>query len=465
MAVSSNGNRKLAIGKRAALLTGFGIIVGLLVLSTSLAYQIQSTFSEKSAEIHRRYVHQQELLTSLRRVLYLAGAAVRDFLINPAPERREIYSGQVGALQQDGNKLLGDLKKSGNRGHTVAALEVLFDDQWRTLTSSPIDGWDDERKYQFIQQEVIPMRETASRLLRELERANHGSLAESEEEFRDSRTAATTRLLILLAFCLVAGCLIAYFSLRYFDLLERQAVMRFGEVSDAKVELERLSARLMEIQEEERRRLSRELHDEIVQNLAVLKMDIIHTQRLTEARVPEARETLARARSLAERTVKAVRDITTLLRPSLLDDLGLSPALQWQAEDFSRRTGVPCDFIDDNVTELLSDTVNTCVYRVTQEALRNCEKHSQATHVHVRLYQSDDRITVEISDDGIGFEGGSSVRRAPRHLGLLGMRERAIAAGGQLITNSSPGSGTVVTLTVPITLNLNKNVEVVETYV
>ena len=455
----------MAISKRAALLSGFAIIVGLLVLSTALAHQIQSTFSEKSAEIHRRYVHQQELLTNLRRILYLAGATVRDFLINPAPDRRELYASQVGSLQQDGNKLLTDLRKTGDRAHTVSALEVLFDDLWRTLSSSTVDGWDDQRKYQFIQQEIIPRRETANQLLRELERANHGSLAESEEEFRDSRTAATTRLLVLLAFCLVTGCLIAYFSLRYFDLLERQAVTRFGEVSDAKLELERLSARLMEIQEEERRRLSRELHDEIVQNLAVLKMDIIHTQRLTQERAPEARETLNRARALAERTVKAVRDISLLLRPSLLDDLGLSPALQWLTEDFKQRTGVPCDFNESSVTDKLPDPINTCVYRVTQEALRNCEKHSKATHVQVRLQQTDREITVEICDDGVGFEGGTSIRRAPKHLGVLGMRERAAAAGGQLVATSSPGAGTTIRLSIPLTANPNKSVEPVETYV
>lgn len=456
-------NGSMAISKRAALLTGFGVIITLLVLSTVMAYRIQAIFSQRSAEIHHRYVEQQELLTKLRRVIYMTGATVRDYLINPSPDHKDVFSAQIAALQQDGNKYLGDLRARADRAHTVAALDVIFDDVWRKLASTVVEEWPAQQKYTFVQEELITRLDTAARVLRELERANRGSLNESEEDFQETRTAATQRLLLILGAGLVLGCLVAYFSLRYADLLERQAADRFQEVSEAKLELERLSARLMDIQEEERRRLSRELHDEIVQNLAVLKMDITQTQALTSARVPEARETLSRARALAERTVRAVRDISLLLRPSLLDDLGLGPALQWQTEDFTRRTSVSCEFIEGEVNIALSDAVKTCVYRVTQEALRNCEKHSKATHVRVRLAQSDTEVLVEIEDNGKGFAGGTSVRQPPGHLGLLGMRERAVSAGGHLEAVSAPGRGTKIVLTVPVASAITQQMEV-ETY-
>ena len=134
----------------------------------------------------------------------------------------------------------------------------------------------------------------------------------------------------------------------------------------AKLELERLSNRLMEIQEEERTRLSRELHDEIVQNLAVLKIDITEALARVQAlrpRIPGS-QALVRAKELADRTVATVRDISLLLRPSLLDDLGLGPALQWHTDDFTRRTGVPCQYVEEGLQETLPDAVNTCVYRV-----------------------------------------------------------------------------------------------------
>lgn len=441
----------MAITKRAALRTGFGIIIGLLVLSTVMAYRIQVSFSDRSEEIHRRYVQQQELLTTLRRVLALAGTVSRDYLISPAPNRAAQYGLQISALQQEGNNVLVQLRRIPDHSHTVAALEVLLDDLWRTLLRSAAEeAWDDDSKYRFIRQQLVPRRETADMLVRELERASHGTLTESEGQFRETRTGATRHLLIMLGCSLLAGFLVTHFSVRYSELLERQAADQFQQVSEAKQELERLSARLMEIQEEERTRLSRELHDEIVQNLAVLKMEIMQAQNLTAVRSPEARDTLARARDLAERTVRTVRDISVLLRPSLLDDLGLGPALQWQAEDFTRRTGVPCEFAEHGVDESLPDAVKTCVYRVVQEALRNSEKHSRASCVKVNLAQTDMEVCAEIEDNGVGFDVSGSVRKGPRHLGLLGMRERAAAAGGHLSTISKDGNGTKIVLSVPV---------------
>jgi signal transduction histidine kinase len=248
----------------------------------------------------------------------------------------------------------------------------------------------------------------------------------------------------LLATCVVGGVAVAWFSLQYSDNLEAQAAARFDEVLAAKVELERLSNRLMEIQEEERTRLSRELHDEIVQNVAVLKIEI--TQALAFIESPRAREPLTRARDLADRTVGAVRNISLLLRPSLLDDLGLGPALQWQMDDFRRRTGVRCDYVEENLGPTLPDAVNTCVYRVTQEALRNCEKHSGARNVRVRVRQDSGLLTVEVKDDGCGFDPG---RRDLTSLGVLGMRERAVTLGGDLQIQSKIGEGTSVRLTIP----------------
>jgi signal transduction histidine kinase len=202
----------------------------------------------------------------------------------------------------------------------------------------------------------------------------------------------------------------------------------------------------MEVQEEERTRISRELHDEIVQNLAVLKMEIIQAQAMA-VRSGDVREPLARARKLAETTVQTVRNISLLLRPSLLDDLGLGPALQWQAEEFTRRTGVPADLDDGNVSDALPDAVKTCVYRVTQEALRNCEKHSGATSVRVVVRERNDQLEVIIEDNGRGFAAGE---RRPSSLGVLGMRERASAIGGSLKTSNRAEGGATVRLTIPL---------------
>ena len=161
----------------------------------------------------------------------------------------------------------------------------------------------------------------------------------------------------------------------------------------------------------------------------------------------ELRERLARARSLAERIVQSIRNISGLLRPALLDDLGLVPALQFQLEDFLRRSGIQCEFTEDGVEDRLPDAVKTCVYRVVQEALHNCEKHSGARKVRVTVRQLDDCLLAEVEDDGRGF--ASNAQRSTG-LGLLGMRERTANAGGTLMIDSAPGHGTRIALRIPL---------------
>ena len=189
-------------------------------------------------------------------------------------------------------------------------------------------------------------------------------------------------------------------------------------MEQTKGELQQLSARLLEVEEEGRRRLSRELHDEIGQTLALLQIEISHAQAMLAAQPAAARERLQRARELAERTVQTVRNISVLLRPALLDDLGLVPALQFQLEDFLRRSGIACEFVEEGVADHLPDSVKTCVYRVVQEALHNCEKHSGARKVRVAVRQLPDCLVAEIEDDGRGF--AVNQQRMPRRTAASG---------------------------------------------
>jgi signal transduction histidine kinase len=442
-------NREMAVSKRTALGTGFGVITGLLVLSTVLAYHIQESFSERSVAIHRHFVQEQDTVTSLRRLLYAAGTAARDYLLNPKPDRDQ-YLKQIQEFRQAAEPLVTQLRNSSSHTTAVSELARNTQDLWAALATAAKQGEDRNLAYNFIQQEIAPRRTAAGQLLQELEAANRSALTDSEQQFSASRSAAASSLLWLLAFCLLIGVAVAWFSLQYYDHLEQQAATRFDEVLKAKLELERLSTRLMEIQEEERTRLSRELHDEIVQNLAVLKIDIGEALARVQAgdfRDSPLKEPLVRAKELADRTVATVRNISLLLRPSLLDDLGLGPALQWHTDDFTRRTSVPCEYIEEGLQEALPDAFNTCVYRVVQEALRNCEKHSHAKAVAVHVRQTDEDLIAEVRDDGVGF---SKQRRSPASLGVLGMRERAASLDGQLTIVSSAGKGTSVRLELPL---------------
>jgi signal transduction histidine kinase len=139
-----------------------------------------------------------------------------------------------------------------------------------------------------------------------------------------------------------------------------------------------------------------------------------------------------------------------LLRPPLLDDLGLAPALQAQTGDFARRTGIACTFAEAGLSEDLSSPVKTCVYRVVQEAMHNAEKHSRAAHVDVRVAQTATDLIVEVTDDGVGFPPNEPPR-SPSQLGVLGMKERAASLGGELLIESAPDRGTAVRLRLPLT--------------
>ena len=432
---------------------GFGVVLGVLVVSTVTAWRIQESLSQRSVEIHRRYLHQQDGLTRLRHALWVGSAAARDLLLSQNPDRANHFFQTVKAQKEETEDVFVDLARLGIPERTQRQIGVKFDDFWRELdrlryTHPSIPP---ETYSAYVQSEIEPRRSAVLKFLHNLEAATDASFYRTESDFAASRQRAAIALLLLLGVGVALAAGVAIFSVRYSDRLEAQAEEQFTEVSRAKLELERLSARLMEVQEQERVRIARELHDEIVQNLAVLKIDIIQAEALPDFRSKDRSERLARARDVAERTMKTLRNIMTLLRPSMLDDLGLGAALQWLTEDFQRRSGVACTYSEQGIEQDLPDAVKTCVYRVIQEALHNCEKHAAATLVTVRVACAQHVLTAEVRDNGRGFKTGAARgREATGHFGLLGMRERALSLGGALSIDSAPGQGTSVRLTLPL---------------
>ncbi len=202
--------------------------------------------------------------------------------------------------------------------------------------------------------------------------------------------------------------------------------------------------RLIEAEERERRAISRELHDEVGQSLSALLMDV---ENLTEMSSEEGafRQGLQKIKTLAENCVNEVRNMALLLRPSMLDDLGLVAALDWQAREVSKRTGMLVDTVDENVSEDLPEEYKTCVYRIVQEALNNCSKHAYAKNVRVVVRQEPNHLRVSIEDDGKGFDAGRV-----RGLGLVGMNERVSQLGGLLKVESDPARGTRLRVDLPL---------------
>lgn len=443
----------LAWSKRAGLRAGFGAVILVLVLSALEAYRIQVDVSRRHLEIYRHFVEQDESLAVLRKNVWLAGNYVRDFFIDSTPRQGALLTQQLGDLRRENHAALAVLDRAPNHQQVVPQLRKSLDEYWDVMEPIPrlMPNASDQQEMAFLDREVVPRRGELYNALRALTQADEETLVNSEGEFAIARRRATRGLIAMLGVAVFLSIIVTRLSLRHSENMEHRAEQHFAEVEQARRELQQLSARLLEIEEEGRRRLSRELHDEIGQSLALLQIEISHAVAVAGP-VPEAhRARLQRARALIERTVQTVRNMSVLLRPALLDDLGLVPALQFQLEDFLRRGSIDCQFVEENVAADLPDQVKTSVYRIVQEALHNAEKHSGATRVKVSVRQFPGRLIAEIEDNGRGFSLDEQGRPArATGLGLLGMRERAAIAGGTLNVDSSPGRGTRVRLEIPL---------------
>lgn len=433
--------------KGVVLRAGFGIIIALLFFSSLQANRIQDAAARQSFELYQRYAKQQEVLGEFRRTLLLGSVYARDFFLSPWPDRSDAFNSSLEHLRIDANGALDEISRMEGLSSSLPQLRAAAKAFLDVLATVPDESAPD-RTFEVVDRGITEKRVSATRILENLIAINREALKRSDAELGESRRRAGRNLFLMLGFTVFIGLGVALFSIFYAEALERRSAERYEEVVQAKSDLQRLSARILDVQEEERRRFARELHDEIGQSLTALRMEIAHAQAAARASEPQVNESLNQARKMAEKTTQAVRDISLLLRPSLLDDLGLLPALEWQAEEFTRRSGIACQVINEGLPAKLPDAANTGVYRIVQEALHNAEKHSAARNVRVVLHGNRQVLTAEIADDGAGFEVED--RRRPGGLGLLGMRERAEGLGGHLRVDSKPGAGTKITLRLPL---------------
>lgn len=215
-------------------------------------------------------------------------------------------------------------------------------------------------------------------------------------------------------------------------------------------QLTALSRRLVEVQEAERRQLSRELHDRVGQNLTALSinLDILNTT-LAGDRHADHRARLSDSSALLESTVDSIENVMAELRPPMLDDYGLLPALHWYAKDFSKRSGIDVAVTGDEGAERLAPQLEITLFRIAQEGLTNVTKHARATRVEIALEQCESSCIMTITDDGVGIEAPSRNGVHRHGLGMVTMRERSQAVGGRFSVTSMPSGGTRIAITVP----------------
>lgn len=236
-------------------------------------------------------------------------------------------------------------------------------------------------------------------------------------------------------------------SLRTSELTSSQLLKKSRHMQE---ELRHLSRRLLSAQEEERKKISRELHDVIAQTLTGINVRLAALKSQTIASASDLHKKIAVTQRLVQKSVDIVHRFARDLRPAVLDDLGLIPALRSHMKSFTERTGIRVAFAAFAGVEKLSGACRTVLYRVVQEALTNIARHSKASHAKVSIHSHEDVVRMEVHDNGKGFQvEGAVFAKSSKRLGLLGMRERVETVGGTFCVLSAPGKETTIRVEIP----------------
>ncbi len=443
-------DRALTLSSRVVLMVGFGGLLLLMGFAGADSLGTLRQIQQSNDEIREDFLSRTRALEQIRSDLYLSGTYVRDYLLEPESQKAE---GHRLSLVQTRNEMDLALQKyaallSKEESAPYHSLTQGLSGYWKML--EPVLLWNSvQRKqhgYAFLRDEVFPRRTAMLDIADQIARIAESQLAAGKEKVTQTFAEFRRRLVVTIGLTVGVGLLLAGFSISKILRLEAESGVRYQEIATARAELKQLSARLVEAQEEERRAISRELHDEVGQALTGIRVELATLSRMIQGQEVNGLDMkVDEIKELVEESVGIVRNMALLLRPSMLDDLGLVPALQWQAREVSKRTGVRVKVAAQGVSEDLPEDHKTCIYRIVQEALHNCVQHSEARVVRVTVQQEPGRILLAIQDDGRGFDA-----KQERGMGLLGMQERVSHLGGTFSVESMPGRGAIVCIVLPL---------------
>ena len=431
------------------LLAGFGGLLIVIVVAGIDALVMLRQVRDSNVEIRRAYLVRNRTLEQIRSGIYLSGTTARDYLLAIAPFEAEEQRAKFRAIQADTNAAVASYARSIEPAEAAAfsSLQGEIYTYWRLLELilEANNGKVRTNGSRYFYNQLALKRTSMLALADRISAMNDHELTSGDEKVAVTFDQFRVRQMAIFFISLAGGFALAATTFVYMLRLERQAVVRYEEIVRAQSQLKELSARLVAAQEEERRAISRELHDEVGQSLSALLMEAGAAATLTPPDLDDLKLRLETLKGLAEGSVNLIRNMALLLRPSMLDDLGLVPALRWQAREVAKRTGLKVRMTAEGVPDDLPDEHKTCIFRVVQEALNNCARHAQAQTVRVQVLSKEDRISVSIQDDGIGFDS-----KLVRGLGQVGMEERVAHVGGRFQIDSEPGRGTLLTAELPL---------------
>ena len=438
---------------RGALVAGFAVLIALWAFAGFELIRSLGDVEQRVAAEHDAFTRAADTVSLIRRNVLEASINVRDALIDADPAARESYRGEIRvlreAIQERMATHLRDVASAAERGEWVK-LRAKLDEYWASRESLFADDLPTSatRAATLLRRNLRPIRQDVLTLLDNLTELQQASRRQHEAEVAMLYAQARRRSFWIVAGALLLGVAAAWFATRHIAGLEREIHRQRLAETHNRLDLERLSARLVDAQEAERRSLARELHDEVGQALTAVKMSV--GVALRTPGTPRARAALEEARGVVETTLQGVRDLSQLLHPSMLDDFGLPETLAAYLGNFSKRTGIRAYISLDGITERLPPDAEVCVYRIVQEALTNVARHSGALTCEVSLRRIGEYIELVVEDSGRGMTLTADAHDARRGLGLMGMRERAQALDGRFVIGNRPEGGTRILVMLPV---------------
>jgi signal transduction histidine kinase len=427
---------------------------GLLLLLTVSLFatkrRAQEIYTQLDA-MNSRHRQVEGTLRRLRSDVHVSGIFIRDYLLETSPSAGPEYRQQLSTLRSQTGTNLADLEKlvEGDEATRAQRLKVTIDDYWEVF--DPLFDWTPAEKgarsLTFLRREVLPRRDEVLRIAREIEALNDSNMEDQRAQVAMREKELRENLNRIMWGSIGLGALVAIVAVLRIRVLESRSQEQHERTERAEGEMRRLSQSLVSAQEDERRRLARELHDEVGQMLTALRMEIGKAERLRSNGGALFSVAVAECKRIIDTVMESVRALSMGLRPAMLDDFGLGSALDWHGRDFSRRYGVPVFLAIEGDLDGLPEPHRTCVYRVFQEALTNCAKHSRAKRVDVSVRGVDGRLHMSIRDDGVGLETATE-RRAG--MGLVGIEERVREIQGVVSIRSHPGAGMTLDIDIPV---------------
>jgi len=439
-------NRTLVVGT-VTVVTIFVILAGAcmaLWLKTSATYA-------RINDIDAHFDKIQGSLDEIRNGLWQSSVHAIECKTDPAACKAVVPS-KISNLRDSSTRRLQELESplQGPERARVTRLRAQMNDFWNSLEGYFWSAFRSGRPAK-PSSAVVPHPSpdsAVSSLVTDLDGLSRASLAQQQQSIRSIEKTHRSYIRVVALTGLILITLTAGGGFFQVSRLERVADREQARATKAEQELRALAQDLLKVQEVERQQISRELHDEVGQLLTGLRMELGNLGKLGGAGDShEYEQSLNHAKTLAEDAMRSIRNIAMLLRPPMLDDLGLESALRWQAREFSGRLGVPVILNVQADLEGLPDQYTTCLYRIAQEALNNCAKHAGAKEIQVNVRNTEDGITLTVEDDGIGFMQEKS-RSAG--LGLIGIEERARELNGRAIVSARSTGGTRVEVALPV---------------